>query len=86
MRFSTWGLLAFVFYAAAAMLPVADGGAWVQLQTALWKVGHITAGAYIGFWIDRHALGKLLAGDDGQRKLSRAILMAAGVLAMAMGL
>jgi hypothetical protein len=82
LRMTSWLLLAIVFYGVAYFFKEE-----VQLSTGLWKAGHVTAGAYLGYWIDRHTYGRLEGNNptDG-RLLSRAILMAAAVVGLAFGL
>lgn len=81
-RMVQWFLLAAIFYAAAILVPENP-----QLQTALWKCGHITLGSFIGYWVDRHLFGRLvvLSAPNG-RLLARAIVVSAAVIGMAFGL
>lgn len=81
LRMLPWLLLSACCYAAAVVV------SQPQLQTGLWKAGHITAGAYLGYWIDRHLFGPVdrLSGFK-ERMAARAIVVAAAILGMAFGL
>lgn len=80
-RMIQWLLLAACFYIAAVFVQQP------QIQTGLWKAGHITSGAYLGYWIDRHLFGRY-TNDMAytQRTLARAVVVAACVAGMALGL
>lgn len=80
MRMIQWLLLAAAFYASAFAVT------HPQLQTALWKCGHITIGAFGGYWIDRNLYGRLMTESTHGRVVARAIVVAAAVLGMAFGL
>jgi hypothetical protein len=77
-----WALLAAVLYAIALNIPQP------QIQTLLWKLGHITLGANVGYWIDRTAFGDRIDPQhvDPTRALSRAIVVAAAILGLSLGL
>lgn len=58
-----------------------------QVQTVLWKLGNLTVAAYAGYWIDRRAFRKRIdATSTPIEQLRRAIVMAAAMLAVALGL
>lgn len=58
-----------------------------QLQTMLWKACLITVAAHIGYWIDKTAFRDTLAPQsEPTRQLRRAIIIAAAMLAISMGL
>ncbi len=80
-RMAQWLILAACLYLAAVFV------AQPQLQTGLWKAGHITSGAYLGYWIDRHLFGRY-SSDHAYtpRALARAIVVGACVFGMALGL
>lgn len=75
-------LLAVALYALAVIIP------WAQFQTACWKLGHITSGATIGYWIDRQLFGRINyeVSVNRYRYLCRAALVGASILGMAFGL
>ncbi len=87
IRMSTWLLLALTFYLLAAMINVPSGGGWQsQAQTGLWKAGHITIGAYLGYWIDTHLFRHIDQNSGGNRILARAVVVGAAIFGMALGL
>lgn len=75
-------LLAMLLYAIAVMIP------WPQFQTAAWKLGHITSGATMGYWIDRQLFGRISRTEsvNRYRYLCRAAIVSASILGMAFGL
>ena len=75
-----WLIMAAVFYGLALLV------SQPQLQTGLWKAGHITSGAFIGYWIDRHLYGRLAYNDVGARVIARAVIIGAAIFGMALGL
>lgn len=79
-RMAQWLLLALVLYALALVTTQP------QLQTALWKLGHITLGAFAGYWVDRNLYGRLSPESAAGRVIARAVIVAAAVLGMAFGL
>lgn len=81
IRMSQWLVLAMAFYLTAMYIAIQP-----QLQTALWKCGHITVGAFAGYWIDRNLYGRLEAEAEHGRIVARAIVVAAAILGMAFGL
>ncbi|WP_124646237.1 hypothetical protein [Burkholderia sp. Bp8990] len=56
------------------------------LQTTLYKIGHVTTLAWIGYWISRNAIGRLDVTSDTGDKLGRAIVLGAVILAGSLGL
>lgn len=80
LRMVEWALLAVIFYALALIVTQP------QIQTALWKMGHITVGAYLGYWADRTLLGRVSAHSSPARVVARAIIIAAAIWGMSGGL
>ncbi len=82
LRMIQWLALAAMFYVAAVLV------SQPQLQTGLWKLGHITIGGYVGYWLDRHLLGRYVAFEHSHtpRVIARAIIVCAAILGMAFGL
>jgi len=80
-RMLSWLALAAIFYTLAIVF-IAEP----QVSTGLWKFGHVTAGAYIGFWIDRHAFSQVTLRSTDGRLLVRAVIMAAAILGVCFGL
>jgi hypothetical protein len=57
-----------------------------QIQTLLWKVGHVTVSAHLGYWISRKALGRLYDSSPTNDRIARAIIIGASMLSVATGL
>jgi hypothetical protein len=84
-RMFHWLLLSVVLYAAAILLK--DVAALPQVQIVCWKLGHINAAAFMGYWIDRTTFrDRLHAMSEPLRQIRRAIIMAACILAVALGM
>lgn len=81
LRMVSWLLMAVAFY-ALAMFAITQP----QLQTALWKCGHITVGGFLGYWLDRNAMGRVTNYSTPGRQQARAVIVGATILAMALGL
>ena len=83
-RMIQWLALAAIFY----LLALLAFGAQPQLQTLCWKLGNLTVAAFVGYWIDRHAFmySRLRVDSPPLLEVRRAIVMAAAMLAVAMGL
>ena len=83
LRMIQWLLLAALFYTLALLA----FGTQPQLQTLCWKLGNVTLAAYVGFWIDRHlARAPLTKRSEWYEHIRRAIIVAAAMLAVGMGL
>ena len=82
LRMIEFFILALALYLLANIIP------WPQFQTAAWKLGHITSGATIGYWIDRQLFGRINyeVSVNRYRYLCRATLVSAAILGMAFGL
>ena len=81
LRMFHWLLITVVLYGAAVYFT------HPQIQTGLWKAGHITFGAFIGYWIDRQLLCRVDHKHTSEGRLvARAIVVGAAVLGMAFGL
>jgi hypothetical protein len=80
-RMLWWLALAAFFYVLATVIQQP------QLETACWKLGHITSGAFLGYWIDRHLFGRYTSDFAATpRALSRAIVVGCAIIGMAFGL
>jgi len=85
LRMAQWLFIALAFYAAAMLLAHAD--ALPRMQTVMYKLGHQTIAAHVGYWIDRSAFRKRIScGSHPLSEIRRAIVMAACMLAVALGL
>ena len=82
LRMAQWLVLAAVFYGCALVIQQP------QIETAFWKLGHITSGAYLGYWIDAHLFGHYSGNRDQYtpRVMARAIIVGCAILGMAFGL
>lgn len=84
-RMFDWLVWAVICYAAAMVLRTYDIAP--MAQTVLWKIGNVTVGAYVGYWIDRRAFRTRI--DDSATStmhIRRAIIIAAAILAIGLGL
>ena len=82
LRMSQWLALAIIFYGLTQVpgLPAA-------LQTVAMKLGNVTIGAFVGYWIDRLASRlRITAISTDHEHLRRAIIMAAAMLCVSLGL
>jgi hypothetical protein len=86
MRMFQWVLISLGLYAAAALL--AAGQQLPQVQIVLWKLGHITLAAFVGYWVDRRTfhLARIDEASSPVEHVRRAIIIGAAMLAIAMGL
>ena len=58
-----------------------------QLSTIAWKLGNATVAAYLGYWLDRHLFRNRITDDSVPLlQIRRAIIVAAVILAVSMGL
>lgn len=85
-RMLEWLLLAVVLYAVCITLR--QWQVEPQAQIVLWKLANVTVAAFLGYWIDRRAfpLARMKADAMPVEQLRRALIMAAAMLAVAMGL
>jgi len=79
---SQWLLLAVLFYALTQVPGLPNA-----LQTVAMKLGNVTIGAFVGYWIDRLASRlRITTNSTDQEHLRRAIIMAAAMLCVSLGL
>jgi len=83
-RMLEWLLMALACYAACITLRTLD--IEPQVQVLLWKLGNVTVSAYAGYWVDRRAFSRVLKSTAPLEQIRRAIVMAAAMLSVAMGL
>ena len=81
-RMIQWLIIAAIFYAVALNV------AMPQVQTLCWKLGNVTVASFVGYWIDRRAFywARLSETSLPILHLRRAAIMAAAMLAVALGL
>lgn len=77
-----WLLIGILLYVASAML----GPQHPATQTVLYKLGHVTTLAWVGYWIARNAVGRITASSPPLDRLARAVLIAGVVIAGSLGL
>lgn len=82
LRMAQWLLFAAIFYGIAMYISMP------QIQTLCWKLGNVTVAAFVGYWIDRRAFyKKRLTGESvPTEEIRRAIIIAAAMLAVSLGL
>lgn len=81
-RMFAWLVLGILLYTASHIA----GQDLPQLQTILYKLGHVTTLAWVGYWISRNALGRIDLTTCSTQYLARAILIAGVVIAGSIGL
>lgn len=84
MRMVEWLLLAAVFYIGVIALRAAN--LEPQVQVVLWKLGNVTVAAYVGYWMDRRAFTRVVITSAPLEQVRRAIIMAAAMLSVSLGL
>lgn len=57
-----------------------------QLQVILQKAGNVTTFAWVGYWIDRQALGRVTSQSTDIRRVARALVLGAAIWGGAGGL
>lgn len=84
-RMIEWLLLAVSFYMGSMLMY--RFGVLPEMQGIGRKLGHITVAAYLGYWIDRHLYrDRLTRNTPAILHIRRAVIVAACILAVAMGL
>ncbi|MGP1675941.1 MAG: putative holin [Burkholderiales bacterium] len=82
-RMIQWLAIAAVFYALALTVFAAQP----QLQTLAWKLGNVTVAGFVGYWIDRRAFRKAITPySPPLEQIRRAVIMAAAMLSVSLGL
>jgi hypothetical protein len=82
LRMAFWLLAGVLCYALSLVV----GPDNPVIQTTLYKIGHVTTLAWIGYWISRNAIGRLDLTSDQGDKLGRALVMGAVIIAGSLGL
>jgi hypothetical protein len=79
-----WLAFAVCFYTLALLV----FGSQPQLQTLCWKLGNVTVAAFVGYKVDIHAFKSVVKWSTGSDlwQIRRAIVMAAAMLAVSIGL
>ncbi len=81
-RMALWLVAGLIFYTCAVVV----GASYPAIQTVLYKMGHVTTLAWVGYWIARQALGRIDVASDPTDRVARAVLVGAIILAGSMGL
>lgn len=85
LRMVEWLLVAALFYWIATRLPIS--GHYAPIQTLLWKLGHVTLGGFIGYWLDRMAFrDRISCTTPPLTMIRRAVIMAASMYTLGTGL
>jgi hypothetical protein len=84
MRMAEWVVVAAVMYGSCIALRSFNVAP--QAQVVLWKLGNMTIAGHVGYWMDRRAFTRIEAGSTYLEQLRRAIVIAAAMLAVALGL
>lgn len=79
-RMFEWLLISVALYAAAIYIQ------HPQIQVGLWKAGHINSAAFIGYWICRRLFGRFDVNSNPILHAARALIIAACIIGMALGL
>jgi hypothetical protein len=82
LRMISWLTFGIVFY----VLSLIVGPGQPLIQTTFYKFGHVTTLAFIGYWVSRHALGRVSDNPSLGNMIARAIVMGAVVIAGSLGL
>jgi Putative 2/3 transmembrane domain holin len=84
LRMAEWLVVAGVLYGACFLLRAFDAAP--QAQVVLWKLGNLTVAGHVGYWMDRRAFTRIMADSTVHEQLRRAIVIAAAMLSVALGL
>jgi len=82
-RMWLWLAIGIALYATSISIVGADSPV---VQTILYKVGHVTTLAWVGYWISRQALGRVSGASSPTDRLARAVVIAGVIMAGSMGL
>ncbi len=80
LKMAQWLCLGLALYTLAWLV----GSDLPAAQTVLYKAGHVTMFAWVGYWIARNAVGA--ENDGGQASLAKSIVISAVVLGGCLGL
>lgn len=87
-RMLQWLLISTALYALAVALAATES--LPQIQIIMWKLGHITVAAFVGYWIDRNAFKaagqRMNSAANPLQEIRRAIIIGASMLATALAL
>lgn len=81
LRMASWLLLSAACYGLALSATLQP-----QIETLFWKLGHVTVAAHVGYFVSRHAIGRLTTSSPPIDKMARAIIIGAAMLSISLGL
>ena len=79
-RMLPWLLMSVLCYGVALNIE------HIQLQTLLWKIGHLNVGAHLGYWVARKTIGRLYTTSPAGDRIARALVIVGAMLAISQGL
>ena len=82
LRMIAWLLTGLAMYALATVI----GNDYPAVQTVTYKLGHVTTLAWVGYWISRNAIGRVVSDSSPTERLARAVLIGAVIIAGSMGI
>jgi len=86
-RMFSFLLLALFFYGIALTLATLDTLLLPQVQIVLWKAGHISIGAFLGYWVDKQIFRDIISPQSNPlTHLRRAIVVVGAMIAIALGM
>jgi hypothetical protein len=80
LRMSVWFLLSALLYLLALSVE------HPQIQTLLWKIGHVSVSAHLGYWASRMLLGRVYQHSQSGDRIARAIVIGAVMVSVSLGL
>lgn len=81
-RMLIWLVLGLALYA----LSFAIGSDRPTFQTVAYKLGHVTTLAWVGYWISRHAVGRISEGSTPHDRIARGLVIVGVIIAGSLGL
>lgn len=82
LRMMIWLFLGLAAYAASFIV----GPSQPVIQTTLYKIGHVTTLAWVGYWISRKTIGRITSTSTPHDRIARALMIGAVIVAGSLGL
>lgn len=82
LRMMIWLFLGLAAYVASFIV----GPSQPVIQTTLYKVGHVTTLAWVGYWISRKTIGRITPTSTPHDRIARALMIGAVIVAGSLGL
>ena len=73
-------------WAALAIAALVLIGRPEQVLVVIYKGSLVCTAAFVGYWVDRNLFGRYSHDDPASRRVGRALVVAATILAFALGL